>query len=97
MTRLDLRIKYRFEMGLSPTHGKDRHVYAGSYTYNGGLTKEYTEWLEGNQGKERQLKYRYDTGELPTFKKRENGELVTKYLKDYKEWLEDFMLNYLKY
>jgi len=93
MTRLDLRIKYRFETGISPTYGEDGY----GYTYKGGLTKEYVEWLEGAKGMERQIRYRYNTGELPTFKKRENGEFVTKYLKYYKEWLEDFMLNYLKY
>jgi hypothetical protein len=91
MTPLDLRIKYRFETGYSPTFGKDSisryNNHTNSYNYKGGLTPEYAEWIQSLQrGDEwKQEKYHKSTGHLATYYQK--GWL--KYTKDYKEWLEN--------
>jgi hypothetical protein len=92
MTILDLRIKYKSEMGLAPTYGRygeDDQLqllpfHVDSCNYKGGLTHEYAEWLERNAIK-RKI-YQRDTAEYGTYKDRRG---ITRYTHEYKNWLEE--------
>jgi hypothetical protein len=85
MTTLDVRMKYRFDTGLSPTYGMD----AMGYNYKGGLTHEYAEWLERGNTRKRE-RFHCDTGLLPTYYDK-NG--ILRYIKQYKEWMEELAVN----
>jgi hypothetical protein len=55
MTELDLRLKYKSETGEYPTYGRCKREFNPKLNstignYKGGLTHEYTEWLEEYRG-----------------------------------------------
>jgi hypothetical protein len=85
MTPLDLRIKYKFETGYSPTYGKDSQEY---YNYRGALTHFYAIWLEGNSSYASMKRYTYfrETGNHATYY---DYYRYIHYTKEYKEWLEE--------
>ena len=92
MTPIDLRIKYRFETGDSPTYGKDSY----GHNYKGGLTHEYAEWIEtytGENGTFMSMNWqRYyfikDTGLHATYYDKHKK---LRYRKEYKDWLEQLL------
>ena len=97
MTSFDLRIKYRSDTGISPTHGVDAD---GIHTYRGGLTHEYAEWLENYNGNGivpfsfnwKRIHYLKQTGNQATYY--DNYRNI-KYYKDYKLWLENLLCRVL--
>jgi len=92
MRPIEVRIKYKFDTGLSPTYGRDPETRCCNY--RGALTHDYTEWLEHHgRGVEsiheristrRRMKYLKDTGNHAIYYRREMH-----YTKEYKEWLEE--------
>lgn len=86
MTSIDLRIKYKSETGYSPTYGKD----IWGHTYQGGLTHQYAEWLEGHLSKQVNTRkrdyYLKGTGMHGTYYDKNR---IMRYTKHYKEWLEE--------
>jgi hypothetical protein len=84
MTALQLRIKYKFETGFTPTLGMDSSKTQEFYNYQGELTNEYVQWLEGNATHWRE-KYKKDTGHYAVIQ----DYYSIDYTDGYKEWLED--------
>lgn len=92
MTSLELKIKYRFDTGCSPTFGKDKT----GYNYQSGLTQEYAKWLEEYAGdytgmfsmKWQRTYFKQDTGTNATFIGRK-GNLC--YTRAYKEYIEELL------
>ena len=91
MTKLDIRIRYRFDTGLSPTYGKDENHM---YNYKEGLTNEYAEWLELRLGPQIRLAYQKNVGATPVVL---NKHGYVKYLRDYKIWLEERVLKLFEF
>ena len=92
MTPLDLKIKYRFDTGLSPTFGKDKT----GHNYRGGYTQEYAEWLENwpylvDASWQRRY-FRQDTGHNAVTIGRD-GNLY--YTRAYKEYMEELLCKVL--
>jgi hypothetical protein len=93
MTQIDLRIKYKSEMGLAPTYGRYGEddqlqlfpfIHVDSCNYQGGLMHEYAEWLERNVIKRNF--YKKDVAEYGTYKDKRR---ISRYTPQYKAWLEE--------
>ena len=95
MTQLDLRIRYKKEIGFAPTnsrYGEDDQlqlfpfisVKSCNYQSNRGLTHEYAEWLEYNPKK--RMIFKRSTGEDGIYYDKRRKLCYTR---EYKNWLEE--------
>jgi hypothetical protein len=95
MTPIDLRIKYKSATGDYPTYGRyttNQRGYGAKTAvgnYQGGLTHDYAEWLEGwpagNSIRKRDF-YLKSIGTNGTYYDKNR---ILRYTKNYKEWLEE--------
>jgi hypothetical protein len=93
MTALDLRIKFRFETGVSPTYSVD----SWGHNYKGELSSRYVQWLEGYGiiASIKRVAFKQETGNDAVYYNRRHWNW--KYTKEYKEWIEEEFIKSLNH